>query len=260
MTGYFALFCARISALFQYRAAALAGLLTQLFWGLVYTMVLTAFYRGGAPYGSITLETAITFVWINQAFWLLVPWNVDKQVETQIMNGTIAYELLRPLDLYWVWFCRSFAFRLVPTVMRSIPIFIVAGLFLGLEAPASWQAFGRFIASVLFAVGLSASMTACVMVSLFWTLSGEGLLRLLPHVAIFLSGLVVPLPLFPDWMQPFMLNQPFRAVVDIPCRYYTGVVSESYYFAIQIGWTLLFVIAGRQLMQRAMKKVVIQGG
>jgi ABC-2 type transport system permease protein len=263
MNRYLALFRARANALLQYRAAAIAGLFTQLFWGLIYTMVLSAFYREGSQYVSISLETAITFVWINQAFWLLVPWNVDKQVEAQISSGQIAYELIRPLDLYWLWLWRCLAIRTIPTIMRSLPIFVIAGLFLGLQAPVSWQALCCFIGSVCFSTFLSASITTLVLISLFWTLSGEGILRLLPPIAVFLSGLVVPLPLFPDWLQPFMLVQPFRAIVDIPCRLYIGIIDAGafgYYAAIQIGWTLFFITLGKMLMHRAMKKVVIQGG
>ncbi|MBS0634745.1 MAG: ABC-2 family transporter protein [Verrucomicrobia bacterium] len=259
MQSYIKLFATRIHALFQYRVAALAGIATQVFWGLLYTIVIGAFYSESPESSPIALQTAISFVWINQAFWLLVPWNVDKRIEGQVLSGAIAYELIRPLDLYWVWFWRSLAFRIVPTIMRSLPIFIVAGLFFGLERPAS----GLFFLSLLFSTLLSSAMTTIVMISLFWTLSGEGILRLLPHMAVFLSGLVVPIPFFPDWMQPFMLAQPFRAVVDIPCRFYTGLIPFDecgYYFAIQLGWALFFILAGRWLMDRALKKVVIQGG
>ncbi len=259
MSGYLAIFFTRIQALFQYRMAALAGMLTQAFWGLIYTMVLTAFYRDNPQSGPISLEVAISFVWINQAFWLLVPWNVEKQIEAQIRTGTIAYELVRPLDLYWVWFYRSLAFRIVPTLCRSLPIFVLAGLFFGLQAPASWQAFICFLLSVSLATVLSACITTLVLTTLFWTISGEGLLRLLPHVAIFFAGLVVPIPFFPEWLQPFMLAQPFRAITDIPCRFYTGMI-HWHYFAIQIGWTFFFIVVGRLLMKKAMNKVIIQGG
>lgn len=139
----------------------------------------------------------------------------------------------------------------------------MAGLFLGLKAPVSWHALSCFVGSVFFATLLSASITTLALISLFWTLSGEGILRLLPNIAIFLSGLVVPLPLFPDWLQPFMLTQPFRAVVDIPCRFYTGIIDAGefgYYAAIQVGWAFFFIMLGKMLMQRAMKNVVIQGG
>jgi hypothetical protein len=41
---YLAIVGARARVLLQYRAAALAGVATQCFWGLIKIMILTAFY------------------------------------------------------------------------------------------------------------------------------------------------------------------------------------------------------------------------
>jgi ABC-2 type transport system permease protein len=57
-----------------------------------------------------------------------------------------------------------------------------------------------------------------VHVSLTWTISGEGLSRLMPGVVTIFSGMVIPLPLFPDWTQPLLSALPFRILVDVPNR------------------------------------------
>ena len=44
MRGYLALTAARFRVLLQYRAAAMAGIVTQLFWGLIRMMIFLAFY------------------------------------------------------------------------------------------------------------------------------------------------------------------------------------------------------------------------
>lgn len=263
MKAYLALFKTRISVLFQYRAAALAGLGTQVFWGIVKVMILTAFYAQSTTPQPITLLQAATFVWIGQALLQLLPWNIDKEIEAQVKNGNVAYELIRPLDLYWHWFSRSMAMRVVPTVLRSIPLFLVAGLFFDLPPPVSWAAGASFTFSLLFSALLSSAITTLVIVSLFWTLSGEGVQRLLPHIVILFSGMVVPLPLFPGWMQPFLDIQPFRCIIDIPSRLYTGVIpaDESlFYLAFQGMWAFLFVAAGRILIKKAVNQFVVQGG
>lgn len=45
MISYWATLSARFRTLLQYRAAALAGMGTQLFWGLVRVMIFEAFFR-----------------------------------------------------------------------------------------------------------------------------------------------------------------------------------------------------------------------
>lgn len=263
MKPYLAIFIIRIKTLFQYRAAALAGICTQAFWGIIYLMIFRAFYSEASQGQPLTLGQAVTFMWLGQALLQLLPWNLDKEVAAQVRSGNIAYELVRPMHLYGLWWARSLALRLVPTALRALPIFLVAGLLFGLEAPVSMEALVAFLASVILAFLLSASITTLMMIALFWTISGEGLQRLLPHIVVLFSGMVVPLPLFPRWMQPFLDVQPFRAVMDIPCRLYTGLIPASeavYYLAFQAAWTAAFVVLGWWLLQKAMRQFVIQGG
>lgn len=263
MRAYLSILTIRMKTLFQYRAAALAGVCTQLFWGLIFVMIYTAFYASSTTSEPITLSQTITFVWLGQALLQILPWNIDKQVEAQVKNGNIAYELVRPIHLYGLWYARSFAMRLVPTALRCLPIFIIGGAFLGLQAPVSWQALFSFIASVFFALFLSSALTTLVLISLFWTISGEGIQKLAPHITVMLSGMMVPLPLLPDWVQPFLNVQPFRGIIDIPCRLYTGVIpthEAAYYLSFQIVWTLFFILLGNLLLKKAVKQFVVQGG
>lgn len=263
MRAYYAILYARIAALLQYRAAAIAGLCTQLFWGLIKSLILTAFYAQSTLPQPLSLSQAITFVWLGQGMLQLLPWKLDQEMETQVRSGNISYELVRPLDLYWLFFAKSMAMRIVPTIMRCGPLLLLAFLFFGLASPASPFAAIAFIISFVLAAILSSAITALVTITLFWTLSGEGIQRLLPHVVTLLSGMAVPLPLFPDWMQPFLNVQPFRGVLDIPCRLYTGVIAAEdafYYLGFQLLWSAILILLGKWLMHRAIKQFVIQGG
>jgi ABC-2 type transport system permease protein len=263
MKAYFAILYARTATLFQYRAAAFAGMTTQAFWGVIKTMILTAFYTQSSISQPISLDQAITFIWLGQALLALLPWTIDKELEAQVKNGNVSYELVRPINLYCLWYARAFAMRTVPTIMRCIPVIIIAGLFFGLSAPISRTAFLAFGVSLIFGTLLSSAITTLILISLFWTLSGEGIQRLTPHVTLLLSGLVVPLPLFPEWLQPFLSLQPLRGVLDIPSRLYTGVIPTQeafYYLGFQLTWILILVGAGRWLIGRALRQFVIQGG
>ncbi len=263
MRGYLKLFMIRVKALFQYRAAAFAGLMTQLFWGAIKIMILQAFIANGPALTPMTLEQSIAFIWIGQALIQMLPWNIDKELERQIRSGQIAYELLRPINLYGMIFCRSFALRMIPTFLRAIPLFIVAVLFLNFPAAVSTSAMISFLISLLPALLLASTMTACVHISLFWTLSSEGIQRIVPAATILLSGLVIPLPFFPNWMQPILLMQPFRGIIDIPARLYTGLLTPAELpiaLTFQLFWVFVFVWLGKKMLDRAMRALVIQGG
>lgn len=263
MTPYLAVLKGRLSVLFQYRGAALAGLSTQFFWGIIKITIFQAFYQQSGANEPLTLEQAITFIWLGQALLQLLPWNIDKELEGQIKTGHVAYELLRPLNMYGLWFFRAIAMRAVPTLMRCLPVFIFAGIFFNLSSPVSWNAGLVFGISLIFALFLSSAITTLIIISFFWTLAGEGIQRLLPQLTLLLSGIVVPLPLFPAWVQPFLNLQPFRGMIDIPARIYTGIIPVSetlYYLGFQLGWFLVIAVLGHFLMKSALKRFVIEGG
>ena len=76
-------------------------------------------------------------------------------------------------------------------------------------------------------------------------------------------GMIVPLPLFPDWLQHILAYLPFAGVVDLPFRVYNGNIPASdvaFVLARQLGWTLLLVAIGRWMLSRGMRRIVVQGG
>jgi ABC-2 type transport system permease protein len=262
MRAYLAILKSRSLVLFQYKAAAIMGLFTQFFWGLLKVLILSAFFANALS-TPISFNQAKDFVWIGQAFLLLLPWNIDKEIEEKIKNGNVAYELILPMDLYWYWFSRCLAMRLIPTLWRAIPLFLLAFFLFDLSLPISGNAAIYFILSLFLSALLSAAITTIVIITLFWTLTGEGILGLIPHVFILLSGMMIPLPLFPSWMQIFLNIQPLRGIIDIPSRLYMGMIPESqafYYLGFQIVWIVFFILLGKRLLGKALKKFVIQGG
>lgn len=269
MSGYLAIIAARFRALLQYRAAALAGLFTQVFFGLVRIMVLRAFYAASVT-APISLPRVVTYVWLGQATLLLVPWRTDEDVAEQINTGNVVYELTRPLDLYGVWFARSLAWRTAPVFLRMLPMFLFAMVIVPvvapgweLAAPPSAAAFAMWVACFAGAVLVSSALTALMSVTLMWTLTGDGIPMLVATCATMFGGLVIPLPLFPDWIKPALYALPFAGMLDLPSRVFSGDISLAHapwVLVHQLAWTLALVALGRWLLSRGVRRLVVQGG
>ena len=78
-----------------------------------------------------------------------------------------------------------------------------------------------------------------------------------------LSGLVIPIPFFPSYLQKISNYLPFRYISDFPFRLYVGnyTLKEGVNgWILQIIWIIILIIIGRLLMKKALKKAVIQGG
>ncbi len=271
LSAYGAIVAVRCKMLLQYRAAAIAGFGTQLFWGFIKVMVFVAFYASATVEPPMTFAQVLVYVWLGQALLVLLPWNVDPEIAEQIRGGGVAYELLRPLDLYSFWFARTLAFRSAPTLLRMLPMLLFTGLVMplvglgawALPPPASAGSAGFFLISVFMTLLLSTAFTMILHVALMWTISGEGINRMMPGVVPVLAGLIVPLPLFPDWMQGALFWQPFRGMADVPFRIYSGHIPPAdavFEIGVQLGWFCVLVAFGLWLLKRARRRLVVQGG
>jgi ABC-2 type transport system permease protein len=260
---YVAVFGARFRTMLQYRAAALAGIGTQIFFGLIFVMVYEAFYRASSAPQPMSFPEVRTYVWLGQALLAMLPWNVDRDVRDMVRTGGVGYELLRPIDLYALWYCRALAWRVAPTLLRSVPLVLVAIPFLGMGLPPSLASAGAWALSTLGALLLGCAITTLMNTSLLWTLSGEGVAQLVPVLVLAFSGMLVPLPLYPAWMQPLLNVLPFRGLIDIPFRMYLGHLPPGQVlplFLFQIVWTAALVLLGRWVLARGLRRLVIQGG
>jgi ABC-2 type transport system permease protein len=258
---YWSLFSARFRLLLQYRVAALAGLTTQLFWGLIRMMVFLAFYENatGIP---MSREQTITYIWLGQAFLMLIPIRLDGELARMVRTGNVAYEMLRPVDLYNYWFSRAVAARVAPTSLRAGPILIAAGLAGWIGRPA-WTSVAAFAMALAGAVAVGSAITVLMNIVMLWTVSGRGLSLMLMAVTYALCGIVIPLPLYPDYLQGLLSFLPFRQIMDVPFRLFAGHIPASdlpSVLAQQAAWTIALVLCGRLLLGRATRRLVVQGG
>jgi ABC-2 type transport system permease protein len=263
--AYAAIFTARLKMLLQYRAAAWAGVGTQLFFGAALIAMRQAFYHSSATPPPLPEAQMITYSWLAQALFALSPFtaNPDPEVRAMMRDGTVAYELARPLDLYTLWFVRNGANRLAPALLRCGPIFVLGMAFWGMQPPASLAAFVAFLLALTGAVALIAAWCTLITISLLWTISGDGISRIAPGLVAVLSGQILPLALMPDGLKPLLNFLPFTGMVDAPFGLWVGQRPVSELGAIllhQLAWTAVFVLVGRFLLAKGLKRLVVQGG
>lgn len=251
----------------QYRAAALAGLGTQLFFGFVFIMVFEAFYAFGPKDPGMTLEQVITYSWLKQAFLsLVILWMRDNELFQLITSGNIAYELCRPCRIYDFWYAKLLGQRLSSAVLRCLPILIIV-IFLpapyGLTAPPDAASFVLFIIALLVGTLMVVAISMLIYISVFVTMNPSGSILLFAVFSEFFAGFLIPVPLMPDWMQRIVYVLPFHYTVDFPFRIFTGHISKLEAIqgiGMQILWLAALVVVGSWLMNRTMRRIVVQGG
>lgn len=268
MRKYWSFFRIRLAAGLQYRTAAWAGLCTQFFWGLMEILIFQAFYASGTGSYPMELSQVTDYLWLQQAFLtLFFVWSSGgSDLMELIRSGNIAYELVRPLDLYTLWSVRNLAERIAKAALRFWPVILVA-IWLpepfNLAPPASPLALVCFLVTTGMSCLLIVAYVLLVLIATIYTLNPTGVRLFATSMTEFLTGALIPLPFLPDRLQRILELSPFGSMQNLPLRIYCGNITGAQMWqamALQLFWTVVLILIGRAWMRRALRRVVAQGG
>lgn len=256
----------------QYRLSALSGAAVSIFYALIEITVTRVFYLYGANAGlsgvgnGMSISQAAGYIWLGQFVAIIIMQGIDKDILQKIDTGDVGLELCRPLGLYGHWFSKSAAGSLAPLLFRGVPVLLA-----GVLAPASYRLGPPASLPGLFCAIIT-SLTAVLLISSFSTLAaavrlhvnwGDGPTNMLLLVSQLLSGIYLPLQLWPDFMQKALMLQPFAGYADLPLRFYLGLLQPAdagWAILLQLFWISAFVVTGRALMKRRLRSIIVQGG
>lgn len=267
MRAYFAVFRQQLLAGLQYRAGFWGTTTTHVVWAYVRVAIITAFYRYGGGEAGITLRQAVTMIWLQEIALNLLPgYGMDFTVWNKINRGEVAYDLVRPLDVYGHWYASAVSVKLSGFLLAVGPVTAVALLVpgeMGLRAVAPPLSFLAGIFTL--ATGLAVS---CAAICLFYAAQmdvslGDAPARVMMVISQILAGSLLPLQLWPDFMQTFLLWQPFASMMDLPLRFMAGTASLSELPRVlltQAAWGAVIWRLGRAWIGRNLRRLIVQGG
>jgi ABC-2 type transport system permease protein len=125
---------------------------------------------------------------------------------------------------------------------------------------AAWLGFA---VSVPLAVLVSFGLRFLVACSAFWLLDATGPSQVALTLAVFFSGLTVPLVIFPGWLKDLALALPWAAYLQIPADIWLGKRSGLALvegLGLQAMWAAVLLGLGAAVLGLATRKVVVQGG
>lgn len=267
MKKYLSFFRIRFINSLQYRAAALGGIATQFTWGFLYLLMFQAFYRSDPSAIPMPFEQLASYVWLQQGFLMLyMTFRWDGTIVDGIVNGNIAYDLVRPVDTYGMWLSRDLATRFSGALLRFIPIAIITPFLPSiykLRGPINLTAFLLFVVSLALTTLLASSLIMLQYAIISKTLSPLGIRHISIALIDFLSGALIPIPFFPDWFRPIAEFLPFASLQDAPFRIYIGHITGGeaiYRVCLQLFWIVIITAISKLMLSRSLKRVVVQGG
>lgn len=189
-------------------------------------MMYTAFYRANPSAFPISFETMVSYVWMQQAFLtLFVFWRLDNSALAAISSGNVACDLVRPINLYSMWYVKNLAMRLSSVFLRCIPLLLIA-FFLPapfrLELPKSGLAFLLCLVTMVLATLLAVGFCMLIYIATFYMLNSNGLRGIIIGLTGIFSGVLIPLPFIPDGVRQVMQVLPLGSMQSLPLLIYSG--------------------------------------
>lgn len=262
---YITLFKKGFQRMLAYRAATLAGVLTNFFFGLLRAYVFIAVFKasGKDTIGAYTVTHIITYTALTQV--LIAPLYLWGWVEISnaVRSGQIVSDLTKPYSYFGFWLARDLGRALFHLVFRGLPIMLFFPLFFELSWPGSPLQWGAGTLSLWLAVLISFAWRFAVNVSAFWLLDAVGLERFAYLTMTFFSGFVVPVSFFPQWLQAVVNWTPLPAMVNTPIGVYLGLREGAALWGalgLQLFWFVALAGAGQWLYHRGVRRLVLQGG
>lgn len=256
--------CAALSQqiVFVYRANVAFYLISILAQVYLLKAVWTAIYAGRTSVDTLHLSTLIaTLTLANLQLWVMSP-DIGYIVYQRVREGQVAVDLARPVGFLGQMVAQQVG-RTVGVVPFVVVAFPLAWLLGGLQSPASAPAFALYLIGVLLAYLIGVLLALLVGLISFWTLEMVGFLFVLTFVSQFFGGALVPLQFFPPALRTIATVLPFQAQAYLPLEIYLGQTRGGALagaLALQLFWVAVLAILTRWLWQRAVQRLVIQGG
>ena len=249
-----------------YTVATLAGIFTNSVFAVIISFTYLAVWRQNPHAGGYDARDSLTYCWVAQAMIMTVGiLNVPTtdEVATRIRTGDVAVDLYRPTSFLGWWLASDLGRAAYHLLSRGVLSMIVGGLLFDLRYPASWWVWPVVVVSVSLGVVVSFALRMLVASSAFWLLDQTGVQQLSIVLSAFLSGLYVPLVLFPSWGRHVVLALPWASYVQVPVdiwlghRSGAGIVSG---LALQAGWAVTLLLVCAAVLRLATRRVVVHGG
>lgn len=248
----------------RYRAATAAGVFTNTVFGYLRAaiLVVVAATAGGRVRGYDATDL-VTFAFVSQGFIMVVGVFGDRELSQRIRSGDIVIDLYRPADLQLWWLAIWLGNSAFQVLGRGVPPVVLGAVTYDLRWPDPWWHWPVFALSVLlasiigFAVRFLASLTG------FWLTDTRGVEQLTTMASNFFTGLLVPIALFPAWLEPVARVLPFAAMLQLPTEVYLGRHQGwglAWVLGQQVLWVAALLGAGRLVLRSATRQLVVQGG
>jgi ABC-2 type transport system permease protein len=247
-----------------FRLRYYTGIVTYLINVTVYYFIWKALYASDPNFAAgFRFEEMVTYVAVGWVIRSVYFNNIDQNMATDVLEGNIANTMMKPVSVQTVYVGQALGEAFFRLILLTLPAGVVVTLIFPVQGPASAGAFGLFLASLAASIALTAALNFIVGCCAVRLKSILGLLRAKYYVQELLSGLLVPMTMFPPVLQTVLAFLPFQHIAYTPLRIYLGKLEGAAALealGVQALWAVVLLLLGSRFWHVMARKITIHGG
>ncbi|WP_308636062.1 ABC transporter permease [Paenibacillus silvisoli] len=263
MSAYYYFFKMRILTTLAYRFEVFTAVASNAVMLLATVFLWKAAYRGIGSVEEVSQHQMIVYAILSVVMGAVLSVSVQDEMYYRVREGNIATDFIKPVHLLGMFLAEDLGNTVSALVNRAVPLILLSSVLFTPPLPASFAALLLFIPSLMLSFLLLWLMGAIVGMIAFWVLELGNLGIVKDAIVRILSGSMIPIWFFPDWMGTVSAFLPFQYMYQTPLSIYIGVISYSQAgiaLVVQAVWIAVLALIAYAVWQRAKRVTLIQGG
>lgn len=249
-----------------YRQATIAGLATNIVFGLLryYVLLATIAGAGGAAVAGYDLPQLSAYVWFGQGLLTVVMLWGWTELADRVRTGDVVADLLRPVDPIMTYLATDLGRAGYHFLIRMLGPIVFGAILFPFYFPHAPLTYPLTLLSTVLAVVVCFGVRYLVNLAAFWLMDVRGVTTVYTVCSGVLSGMYFPIAFMPDWLAASLkYATPFPSMIQSPIDIYVehgGLAGQLRLLLVQAGWAVALLLLARFAQSRATRKLVVQGG
>lgn len=260
---YFYIYKTQIIKSMAYKFDVYGNILMQAIIMVASAFFWKALFRNADSVQGVKVDTMLTYTVVSSMIYVVLSTNVEHRIALSVRKGTIAIDMMRPVNMFKVFFAENMGSVTALLFQNLLPIFLIGSVLIKLPTPTSVTGFLLFLFSLTIAFFVNWYLAGLFGMLAFSVIEMDALIQVKRHLIRLLSGSIIPIWFFPDWLQGILKVLPFVYLYQMPLDIYIGkYTTESLItgLSIQLFWMVFLGLIYRYMQKKVTGKIMIQGG
>ncbi len=257
-----------IQAVMNYRISFFLFILAGIMYIFITYYLWKAIFHSSpnATLAGFSLQDMIIYIFISEITSRLTFSNIDAMIGTEVVEGSIAINLIRPINYQIRLFFSALGRSIYQIITSALPIWIglvAIRFFIVGQMPPNLQTLLLYVVSTFLSFLIMFLFNFAFGMISFYTSYIWGLRMSKMAVLRFFSGSLIPIAFFPIWLQDILKFLPFNSMNYTPVMIYLNKYSGMDAFhaiSTQILWIVVFFALTHWVWNKAVNRLTILGG